>query len=283
MSSPPRPEGRGFRRLETKMTTKAETIANLINSIEYDKPNGIPNLMVDTEHQDFIITPHLNVSGFVDKLKQIVLNVSAQATGGRGVVAIGNYLMFRARFNQVAHTVTFHEDSVIAVFDANEDSPVNLLEQVNKDFKEHNLWKIFTRLMVFLQSQANCDLCLEVDLISSSGENKLVFSYDEEESIVCFKDNTGNKSVASIAVSSEEPTDFSPENFKVQYMTLKDKKAAKFLFISDTEKHIVFDKSVQEANSTTPEKNENPEPTQESLGPNVVDFSSFRKTKQPSL
>ena len=264
------------------MTTKAETIANLINSIEYDKPSGIPYLMVDTEHQDFTVTPHLNISGFVDKLKQIVFNVSAQATGGYGVVSSGKYLTFQARFNQVAHTVTFHEDSVIAVFDANEDNPINLLEEVNKDFKERNLWNIFTRLMVFLQSQANCDLCLEVDLISSSGENKLVFSYDEEESIVCFKDNTGNKSVASIAVSSEEPVDFSPKIFKVQYMTLKDKKAAKFLFISDTEKNIVFDKSVQKAISDPPEKDEIPEPTQESLGPNVVDFSSFRNRKKPS-
>lgn len=261
------------------MTTKSETIANLINAIEYDKPNGIPYLMVDTEHQDFTVTPHLNLSGFVDKLKQIVFNVSAQATGGYGVVSSGKYLTFQARFNQVAHTVTFHEDSVIAVFDANEDNPVNLLEEVNKDFKERNLWNIFTRLIVFLQSQANRDLYLEVDLINPSSENKLVFSYDEEESIVCLKDNTGNK----MTVTSKEPTDFSAENFKVQYMTLKDKKAAKFLFISDTEKNIVFDKSVQKAISDPPEKDEIPEPTQESLGPNVVDFSSFRDRKKPSL
>ena len=260
------------------MTTKAETIANLINSIEYDKPNGVPYLMVDTEHQDFTVTPHLNISGFVDKLKQIVFNVSAQATGGYGVVSSGKYLTFQARFNQVAHTVTFHEDSVIAVFDANEDNPINLLEEVNKDFKERNLWNIFTRLIVFLQSQANCDLYLEVDLTNSSSEKKLVFSYDEEGPNVCFKDNTGNK----MTVTSKEPTDFSPENFKVQYMTLKDKKAAKFLFISDTEKNIVFDKSVQKAISDTPEKDEIPEPTQESLGPNVVDFSSFRNRKKSS-
>lgn len=258
-----------------------DDLSCILHAINFLEEKGCRPYLVLKDTDSIQTQPPFNLSPFLTKAGELVLNVSQMALGNGGISVIDDdHFCFQPRFNGVPVTLTVGTDNVIGVYTPDSDEANKLLAQMQAQdqlFNNRQKLDFIQAVAAHYGKDASHDILITVHTDSDKGPDTVYPIYDPSTGTVEIIDEEDD--TAKALVFDEATCTINPGGFSIGVVIVEDIAKRRVLAFTDTGSAYVFDQKLADVfaqvNAERLERAEKREA-------DVIDFRGQRKETNPA-